>query len=465
MSSVNHVLGAIRCGETRILFIAGSGRPSPISSAGGIRARTVEWADWGEYCVQKQVMMTGAAWMAALGLMAASYDVTAVSVVLVHLKHIWGLTMGETANLTAAPLVGSVIGSLAAGLFADRFGRRLLLMIDFAAFVVAAGLAAVATGYDSLLIWRTVMGLGIGADFAVVFPYLLESVQPRKRGATMAFVLLINDVGQVLAYGAGSYLVSQGADGFRWVLAVGAALGAVVLVGRRSLPESEPWRKEGVRSFAGIGRQMLRLKELKTAGSSAILWFLHQVTGQGLTLFLPVIISLLWSETASQSGTSSILVKLLSLGAGVLTVYVIDAWGRRPLQLVGFLGRGLALLPLGLSIILGYRVPFWVAGTLLAVALAFGAMGPDKTTVITTSERFATPIRTTGQGESEMVGRLGGVFGVLLFGFFGGGTGLGETILVFSAVALLGALLTGLTLPETAPPRVSSAGSQAIGID
>ncbi len=234
--------------------------------------------------------------------------------------------------------------------------------------------------------------------------------------------------------------------------------------GAEPFRSSEPWRKEGIRTFSGIGRQILRLQELKTVGSSAILWFLHQVTGQGLTLFLPVIISLLWCETASQSGTTSILVKLLSLGAGVLTVYVIDAWGRRPLQLAGFLGRGLALLPLGLSVLLGFRMPFWAAGTLLAVALAFGAMGPDKTTVITTTERFATPIRSTGQGESEMVGRLGGVFGVLLFGFFGGGAGLGDTILVFAGVALLGALLTGLTLPETAPNRIV-ADSQAVGID
>ncbi|MCL5117103.1 MAG: MFS transporter [Firmicutes bacterium] len=415
--------------------------------------------------MKRKVTMTTAAWMAALGLLAASYDVTAISVVLVHLKHAWDLSVRETANLTAAPLVGSVIGSLAAGLFADRFGRRRLLMVDFGAFVVAAGLAALATGYDSLLLWRTVMGLGIGADFAVAFPYLLETVQPMKRGATMAFVLLINDVGQVLAYGVGSYLVSQGADGFRWVLAVGAVLGAAVLLGRRALPESEPWRKERLQSFAGVGRRVLRLKELKTAGSSAILWFLHQVTGQGLTLFLPVIISLLWNETASQSGTTSILVKLLSLGAGVLTVYVIDAWGRRPLQLAGFLGRGLALLPLGVAVLLGYRMPFWVAGTLLAVALAFGAMGPDKTTVITTSERFSTAIRSTGQGESEMVGRLGGVFGVLLFGFFGRESGLGETILVFAAVALLGALLTALTLPETAPSRVPAVEPQALGIE
>ncbi|MGC8487709.1 MAG: MFS transporter [Clostridia bacterium] len=400
------------------------------------------------------MVMTGAAWMAALGLLAASYDVTAISVVLVHLKHLWDLTSSQTANLTAAPLVGSVVGSLLAGLFADRFGRRLLLLLDFSTFVLAAVLAALSSGYGSLLLWRGVMGLGIGADFAVVFPYLAEAIPAARRGATMAFVLLINDIGQVIAYGAGALLVRTGPDGFRWVLVVGAVLGAGVLVARRALPESAPWQRAHLKSLMGIGRQVLRLDALKDAGSSAVCWFLHQVTGQGLTLFLPLIVSLLWVAGASESGAISIVVKSLSLAGGAATVLVIDRWGRRPLQLTGFLGRGIALLPLGLVLALGGRLPIAVAGVLLTVALAFGAMGPDKTTVITTAERFPTAVRSTGQGEAEMLGRVGGVAGVLLFGFFGAGRGLGWTITVFAVVALVGGLITWLTLPETKPsPR------------
>lgn len=53
--------------------------------------------------------MTAATWMAARGLRAASYDVTAISVLLGHLRHLWHLTTSETATLTAAPLVGSVV--------------------------------------------------------------------------------------------------------------------------------------------------------------------------------------------------------------------------------------------------------------------------------------------------------------------------------------------------------------------
>ncbi len=395
--------------------------------------------------------ITPAVSMAAIGLLAGSYDVTAISVAIVQLQKLWHLTSAETALLTAAPLVGSVLGAILAGLLADRFGRRLLLLVDFATFVVAAVLAALSHSYGELLLWRTVMGVGIGADFAVVFPYLVETVAPARRGATMALVLWISDVGQVIAFGVGALLVRLGPDAFRWILLAGAVLGAVTLVSRRALPESEPWLRRRFTSVRGIVRRGLRLDELRKTGSAAILWFLHQVTGQGLTLFLPLIIALMWASGASESGVASIVVKLLSLAAGLLTVFVIDRWGRRLLQWVGFLGRGVALVPLGLLVLLAPHAPFWIAGVLLALALAFGAMGPDKTTVIATAERFDTGIRASGEGAAEMIGRLGGVSGVLLFGLFSGLHGLGITLLVFAGVALLGAALTALTLPETRP--------------
>ena len=408
----------------------------------------------------RRVAMTPAVWVAALGLMAGSYDVTAISVALVQLKALWHLSAGQTAMLTAAPLVGSVLGAVVAGLMADRFGRRLLLLVDFATFVAAAVLAAFSGTYGELLLWRTVMGIGVGADFAVVFPYLVETIAPAQRGATMALVLWINDVGQVVAFGVGSLFANLGPDGFRWVLMAGAVLGAVTLVSRRALPETKPWLGRRLQSVRRIAQRGLSLNELGKAGSSAALWFLHQVTGQGLTLFLPLIIALMWAAGASASGLGSVAVKLVSLGAGLLTVFVIDRWGRRALQWAGFLGRGLALVPLGLIVLGGGRVPFWLAGGLLAVALAFGAMGPDKTTVIATAERFPTAIRATGQGAAEMIGRLGGVSGVLLFGLFSGRHGLGVTLLVFAAVALLGAALTWLTLPETRPTAAELAQRQ-----
>lgn len=442
--------------------VAAVATPAPAERAGPVRRFEEPAREVMAIQSSRRVDMTPAAWMAALGLMAGSYDVTAISVALVRLQTLWHLTLAQTADLTAAPLVGSVVGALVAGLLADRFGRRLLLLVDFATFVMAAVLAALSTGFGPMLVWRTVMGVGIGADFAVVFPYLVETIAPARRGATMALVLWINDIGQVIAFGAGSLFVRFGVNGFRWILVIGAILGAVTLVSRSALPETAPWLGGRLHSVRSIVHRGLRLDALSKAGSSALLWFLHQVTGQGLTLFLPLIIALMWSASASQSGIGSIVVKLLSLAGGLLTVFVIDRWGRRTLQWGGFLGRGLALLPLGLIVVAGVQVPFWLAGGLLAVALACGAMGPDKTTVIATAERFPTDIRASGQGAAEMIGRLGGVSGVLLFGLFPGRHGLGLTLLVFAGVALIGAALTWLTLPETRPRASEFVQEQAV---
>lgn len=410
-----------------------------------------------------RVNMTGAAWIAAVGLFAGTYDVTALSVLLVHLRTFWNLSSAQLAFLTAAPLAGSVVGSVFAGLLADRLGRRLLLLVDFATFVVAALLAATAPGYAPLLLWRSVMGIGIGADFAVVFPYLAETIEPSRRGATMALVLWVNDVGQILAYGTGTLFARLGVNGFRYALLTGAALGVIALASRRSLPESPSWLKRHLGSVRALAHYSLRKKSLQATASSAALWFLHQVTGQGLTLFLPLVVAFMWSGGAAQSGVESVGVKLLSLVGGLIAVLTIDRLGRRVLQWSGFLGRGLALLGLALLILFGAHASFWVVGGLLSLALAFGAAGPDKTTVIATAERFPTPLRASGQGMAEMIGRLGGVTGVLLFGMFVGSGGLGWGLMLFAGVALTGAVLTYLTLPETLPTAVGRPGLRSVG--
>ncbi|MCL4451136.1 MAG: hypothetical protein M1327_00725 [Candidatus Thermoplasmatota archaeon] len=62
----------------------------------------------------------------------------------------------------------------------------------------------------------------------------------------------------------------------------------------------------------------------------------------------------------------------------------------------------------------------------MGLALFFGAMGPDKTTVIMPAMSYPTEIRGTGQGFSETVGRIGGLFGVLVFGvLISDGPGIG----------------------------------------
>lgn len=388
-------------------------------------------------------------WVAALGMLAGVYDLNAIAVVLVHLRHAWDLSAWEVSWLAAAPLAGMIFGALLAGLLADRFGRRWLLVADFASFLVAAIFSALAQDYLSLILWRLVMGVGIGADFAIVFPYLAEEIAPASRGAVMALVMWIGDLGQLLAYLIGGLLVDKGANGFRYVLGFGALLAVATLLSRRSLHESRAWQRHRLPTLSAIFHRLRQRREVRTFMASGTLWFLHQVSGQGLTLYLPLLLALSWGLSASTSGLLSLVIKLLSIGAGFMTIWLIDRWGRRPLQAMGFLGRGVFLLALALIFMLGAHTSPLLGMALLAPALAFGAMGPDKTTVITTSERLSTEVRASGQGLAEIIGRMGGLIGILVFGWLSAIHLTSMGLLVYAVVALLGGVLTLRWLPET----------------
>lgn len=76
-------------------------------------------------------------------------------------------------GLNLATLIGSMVGQVALGYFADRFGRRRVYGLELAFTIVASlGLATAATGvFNSmsliglLVFWRAVMGIGIGSDY------------------------------------------------------------------------------------------------------------------------------------------------------------------------------------------------------------------------------------------------------------------------------------------------------------
>ncbi len=186
-------------------------------------------------------------WIAALGVLAGVYDLNAIAVVLVHLQAIWRLSAMQV-SLLGAPLAGMVLGAPIAGLLADRHGRRWLLIADFGSFLVAAVFSALAPDYWSLLGWRFIIGLGIGADFALVFPYLAEEIPPARRGHGACPLDRRSWSAARILFG--SVLVGRGPDGFRLVLAFGALLAVATLISRRSLPETRAWHSQHLRRSA-----------------------------------------------------------------------------------------------------------------------------------------------------------------------------------------------------------------------
>ncbi len=123
---------------------------------------------------------TGASWqaqafIAGAGIFVGSYDLAAISVGFAPLKTQWHLSSAVITTLGTATLVGMLVGSLATGFVADRFGRRRLIVVDFTLFVAGTTLAALAPDFAVLVCGRLATGIAIGMDFAVVFPFVAET--------------------------------------------------------------------------------------------------------------------------------------------------------------------------------------------------------------------------------------------------------------------------------------------------
>ncbi len=387
------------------------------------------------------------------GIFIGSYDIAAIAVALPDIMRRWHISAGNVAFLGSSTLIGMVIGSLAAGPLADRYGRRLVLLLDFFTYGIAALLSALSPDLTWLITSRVVVGLGVGADFAVVFPYLVEFAGPANRGRVMAWAMWAANFGMLLAYGVGA-LALRLPGGWRIPLGFGALLVIPVLWSRRAIPESGEWRLHRAASWSDVKRILATAQYRKTVGWSSLTWLSYQVSDQGLTLFLPLMFVTVFGTSVAGAAWHSVLVKAVTIPAALLTVMLIDRWGRRPLQIWGFAGRTAGLIGLG---VLLFAVPSLrnhpdmvsAAWILLVVAYAFGAFGPDKTTVITTAERVSTEVRASSQAVAEASGRVGGIIGIAGYAFLSALWGPGAGVMFFGVMALAGLIISQLTLPET----------------
>lgn len=375
------------------------------------------------------------------GIFIATFDLAAISIAMLVLKNIWHLPPITVTLIGAAALVGAIFGGFLGGLLADKFGRKGVLFLDFVGYFIASSLSALSPNAYWLIFFRLIVGFVIGADFAVSFPLLAE-IRPKKtRGRDMAMVMMTANFGMVLAYGIGGFFLGINNNGWRYVLASGAILSLPILVMRSRIRESENWKEKRHHT---IGRIFKYLRQNHTGDVIffSVAWFSYQVGDQGLSIFLPILLSSLLFIGPSNASYSSLIVKSVTIPAAIITVLLIERVGRRSLQVLGFLGRTLSLFFLAFMLIMLPDTFLYAKVLFLFTAFFFGAMGPDKTIVIAPSEKFHSSVRGTGEGISEASGRFGGLIGILGYGLLTPFLGDGGGIMFFAIFAMIGLLAT-----------------------
>ncbi|MFC7344166.1 sugar porter family MFS transporter [Saccharopolyspora griseoalba] len=177
--------------------------------------------------------------ISALGGLLFGYDTGIISSALLLISDEFELSAQMKELVTSMILVGAIVGALAAGALADRFGRRRVLFAVAVVFALGAIAAAIAPDVGSLILARFVLGLSVGGASGMVPVYIAELAPARIRGGLMVFFQLMVAVGQLISYLVGYGLADHG--GWRWMFALAAIPAVVLYLGMLFLPESPRW--------------------------------------------------------------------------------------------------------------------------------------------------------------------------------------------------------------------------------
>ncbi len=318
-----------------------------------------------------------AAAFAALGGLLFGYDTGVISGALIFIQKTFALSTIHQEWVVAVVLIGACVGALSGGRFADRFGRRSMLIFTAIIFIAGALICAASTDVTMLIVGRAIVGLGIGFASSTVPLYISEVSPAGARGWQVSLFQFAITVGILAAY-----LVDYGfaaSGGWRWMLGLAVVPGAALGLGMLVLPESPRWNAqkgniEKARSVLvkvrGTQNVEAELREIEATlaqaherGRLSDLWRpevrLAMVIGIGLAIFqqvtgintviyyAPKIIQSAGIPSASGAILATAGIGLVNVVMTVVSMWLIDRVGRRPLLLVGIAGMVASLAVLG----------------------------------------------------------------------------------------------------------------------
>jgi MFS family permease len=409
-----------------------------------------------------------------LGVFCDGYDLSSVGIVLPLILKSFGdakLSSIESASLAASALVGSTVGALIFGALAQG-GRKKFYGFD----VLILGVTAIAQAFAPNLVWliaiRFLLGIGVGADYVLSPTIMAEHANRDDRGRALGLGFgTMWPVGALAAALVTLLLGSLGIDPdleWRLVLAGGAVPALAVLYFRRRMPETARFLARVAGDSAEAGRVIEEISgarghapALDARGfgvvialhgrailSAALLWMVYDLVVYASILFGP---SLIANSLGLRAVTFQLLIQIIFVlpPSILMSLFVIDKIGRKPLQVWGFfvsavlvgifalMQSSLMAMPVIAFVVFGC---FNVAATGPGLVSGAGILGV---------ELSPTRIRSVAQSITVAGGRIGAAVSAFFFPLLFAGIGQAGAYWVIAALALAGAILTQLLVPET----------------
>ena len=455
---------------------------------------------------KRSMYVWGIAIVAALGGLLFGYDWVVIGGARQFYEvyfHLASPALVGWANSCA--LVGCLAGSLAAGYFAGRFGRRRVLLVSAILFAVSSALTGWAYSFESFIFWRIVGGTAIGLSSNVSPLYIAEISPADIRGRLVSLNQLAIVLGILLAQvmnwsiarripsGLSSNALLQSWNvqmGWRWMFSAVVIPAIIFTIASYFIPESPRWlmtrgRERAARDvltriggawYAGAEMEVIEraLRAEQAVGKSS--WGELLRPGVRRVVLVGMALAVLQQWTGINTlfnyaaevyqkagyGANDIFLNITITGVinvvfTALAMLLVDRIGRRPLMLFGCVGIGVSHLLCAWAYHAQWQGTAVLLLTLSAIACYALTLAPVVWVLI--AEIF--PNRVRSQGVSAAVSALWIASFALTytFPFLNAKLGTGGTFTGYGVICLLGCLLVAFFVPETKGRTLEQIGS------
>jgi len=302
-----------------------------------------------------------------LGWTLDAFDFFLVVMTLTAIGKEFGKSDAAIAFSLLLTLLFRPVGALIFGLLADRYGRKIPLMVDLVFYSVIEVLTGLAPNYVTFLVLRALFGIGMGAEWGVGASLVMEKVPPRARGVVSGLLQQGYAAGYLLA--AVCYFFVFPHWGWRPLFFIGGLPALLALFVRARVRESDVWRETREETWSGLGRTIVR--NLKTfLYITALMWMMNLVSHGTQDLF-PTFLKRHWEFSTGQVVALTAFSMVGALTGGVLFGLYSNQLGRRRVIVLALVGA-FVLIPLWAF---APSLPTLMAGAFLMQFFVQGAWG------------------------------------------------------------------------------------------
>ncbi len=386
-----------------------------------------------------------------LGWVLDGFDFTILTFIIIDIQRSFTVDAALAGLLGTVTMLTRLVGGVAAGTAADRWGRKGPLMVSILWFSIFAFLSGFSTSYTMLFAIRALFGIGMGGEWAAGMPLALEHWPAHLRGIASGILQSGYSWGFVLSSFAFRYIYpifsANPNLGWRVMFWIGILPALMLLWIRKGVAESPVWlerqkqltrdkKKDEVSLVRILRRDMIGVTIHTSLLMGAFIFSYHSTSFWYPTYLRETLkVQPFWYLIALNTGGI--------LGAMLWGRLSETGVGRRGAATLGAL-MGVAMIPLYL---MTTNPAYMVLGALL-----IGIGGPGMWGVIPTylTERFPTPVRGVGPGFAYHAGAaIGSATPYLIGGLKDRGMGLNIAMAWFIGVANIAAIAFMWTGPET----------------